>query len=279
LKGDGFFKRTPRTADRCSVCAILLAVLAAALLGGCSGLTGVVESEPGIPEDPAAAAEALSVIAKLQQVNGALKTFKGVGRLTVRHEGKVQVDERMAWVGALPLKLSVVLFAASFPALRMAGDGEWLYYQDGQEPGAPVKRMRASDPDFKRILSIPILASDIIALMCGKMPLKEHTQATIRPLASGQGYVLLLMDGRSVRQKIFFDETKSETRQTEVYDSWGKLVFQANFLEMQVVNGYRVPSRLVVSRGKDATVQVLVEKYWADIPVTPETFVLAVPPG
>jgi hypothetical protein len=48
---------------------------------------------------------------------------------------------------------------------------------------------------------------------------------------------------------------------------------------MQVVSGYRVPSRLVVSRGKDATVQVLVEKYWADVPVTPEMFVLAVPPG
>jgi hypothetical protein len=91
--------------------------------------------------------------------------------------------------------------------------------------------------------------------------------------------VLLLMDGRSVRQKIFFDETKSETRQTEIYDSWGRLVFQANFLEMQVVSGYRVPSRLVVSRGQDATVQVLVEKYWANVPVTPEMFVLAVPPG
>ena len=278
MKGNGFFKRE-RTTDRRRVRAILLSVLAAALLGGCSSLTGVMDSEPAIPEDPAAAAEALSVIAKLQQANSALKTFKGVGRLTVRHEGKVQVDERMAWVGAPPLKLSVVLFAASFPALRMAGDGEWLYYQDGQEPGAPVKRMRASDPDFKRILSIPIQASDIIALMCGKMPLREHNRATIQPLASGQGYVLLLMDGRSVRQKIFFDETKSETRQTEVYDSWGKLVFQANFLEMQVVSGYRVPSRLVVSRGKDATVQVLVEKYWADVPVTPEMFVLAAPQG
>ena len=278
MKGDGFFKRE-RTTDRCGVRAILLSVLAVVLLGGCSSLTGVMDSEPAIPEDPAAAAEALSVIAKLQQANGTLKTFKGVGRLTVRHEGKVQVDERMAWVGAPPLKLSVVLFAASFPALRMAGDGEWLYYQDGQEPGAPVKRMRASDPDFKRILSIPIQASDIIALMCGKMPLKEHNRATIQPLASGKGYALLLMDGRSVRQKIFFDETKSETRQTEVYDSWGRLVFQANFLEMQVVSGYRVPSRLVVSRGKDATVQVLVEKYWANVPVTPEMFVLAAPQG
>ena len=278
MKWNNFIRRE-RTTDRRRVRAILLAGLAAALLGGCSGMTGVMDSQPEIRDDPAAAAEALSVIATLQQANSALKTFKGVGRLTVRQEGKVQVDERMAWVGAPPLKLSVVLFAASFPALRMAGDGEWLYYQDGQEPGAPVKRMRASDPDFKRILSIPIQASDIIALMCGRMPLKEHSRATIQPLASGKGYVLLLMDGRSVRQKIFFDETKSETRQTEVYDSWGKLVFQANFIEMQVVSGYRVPSRLVVSRGKDATVQVVVEKYWADVPVTPEMFVLAAPPG
>jgi len=184
LTGNDLFKRD-RTTDMRRVRAILLAVLAAALLGGCSSLTGVMDSRPEIPEDPVAAAEALSVIAKLQQANGALKTFKGVGRLTVRHEGKVQVDERMAWVGAPPLKLSVVLFAASFPALRMAGDGEWLYYQDGQEPGAPVKRVRASDPDFKRILSIPIQASDIIALMCGRMPLKEHSRATIQPLASG----------------------------------------------------------------------------------------------
>ncbi len=228
MKGNGFFKRRRATWRR-RVCASLLAVLAAALLGGCSSLTGVIDNRPEIVEDPVAAAEALSVIAKLQQANSTLKTFKGIGRLTVRQEGKVQVDERMVWVGAPPLKLSVVLFAASFPALRMAGDGEWFYYQDGQEPGAPVKRLRASDPDFKRILSIPIQASDIIALMSGKMPLKEHNRATIQPLASGQGYVLLLMDGRSVRQKIFFDETKSETRQTEVYDSWGRLVFQANF--------------------------------------------------
>jgi len=273
LKGNGFFKRQ-RTMDGSRVRVILLMVLAAALLGGCSSLTGVVDSQPEIPEDPAVTAEALRVIAQLQQTNGALKTFKGIGRLTVRQEGKVQVDERMVWVGAPPLKLSLVLFAASFPALRMAGDGEWFYYQDGQEPGAPVKRLRASDPDFERILSIPIQASDIIALMCGKMPLKEHNRATIQPLASGQGYVLMLMDGRSVRQKIFFDETKSETRQTEVYDSRGRLIFQANFVEMQVVSGYRVPSRLVVSRGKDAMVQVLVEKYWVDVPVTPEMFVL-----
>jgi hypothetical protein len=54
---------------------IVLAVLAAALLGGGS-LTGV-EGQPEIPEDPAAA-EALSVIAKLQQAT-APGTFKASG--------------------------------------------------------------------------------------------------------------------------------------------------------------------------------------------------------
>ena len=57
--------------------AILLAVLAAALLGGCSSLTGVMDSQPEMPEDPAAAAEALSVIAKLQQANQRAQDVQG----------------------------------------------------------------------------------------------------------------------------------------------------------------------------------------------------------
>ena len=89
MTGNDLFKRE-RTTDMRRVRAILLAVLAAVLLGGCSSLTGVMDSRPEIPEDPVAAAEALSVIAKLQQANGTLKTFKGVGRLTVRHDPPVR---------------------------------------------------------------------------------------------------------------------------------------------------------------------------------------------
>jgi hypothetical protein len=63
-----------------------------------------------------------------------------------------------------------------------------------------------------------------------------------------------------------------------VYDASGHLVFQANFLEMQQVDGYKVPSRLVVTGEAQAMVQLMVEKYWADIPVTPAMFVLE-PPG
>jgi hypothetical protein len=223
-------------------------------------------------------AEARAVLEQLQHTNEKLNNFKGVGRITIKKDGKIQMDDRMAWIGSDPLRLSVVLFASGFPALRMASDGEWLYYQDGQEPGLPVKKVRVRDPDFDRLLSISIQSSDIIALLRGRIPIREHRTARLVRVASGDGYVLLLDRIWGVHQKIFLDERKTEVRQIEVYDISGNMVFQANFLEMQLVDGYRVPRRLAVSNHQTkALVQLVVEKYWADIPVAPSMFVLESP--
>ena len=261
--------------DRFRIQWAVLGVLMLAVLipAGCATVSGTRET----PASAVDTAEALAILERLQQTNQRLKTFKGVGRLTIRKEGKVQMDDRVAWIGSDPLKLSVILFASGFPVARMASDGEWLYFQDGQQPGWPVQKIRSSDPDFNRLLSIPIHSSDIIALMCGRIPIREHRSARLQPLASGNGYVLLLNRIWGVHQKIYLDEKKSEVRQTEVYDASGNLVFQANFLEMQLVDGYKVPSRLVITRETQAMVQLVVEKYWADIPVTPSMFVLESP--
>ncbi len=250
---------------------------AAVVLAGCAGLP-LPKTEPETGADEAAGrAEASAILESLQKRNERLKSFKGIGRLTVRKDGKVQMDERIAWIGAAPLQLSVVLFASGFPAVRMASDGEWLYFQDGQDPSEAVKKFRSADPDLKRLLSIPIQASDIIALLCGRIPIREHRTAKVQPLQPGSGHVLLLSRSWGVNQKIFLDEKRSEVRQSEVYDISGKLVYQANFLEMQLVDGYRVPKRLVVSGDEDAVVQLVVEKYWANAPVESSMFVLAPP--
>jgi hypothetical protein len=255
----------------------LAMLMAVAVLSGCAILPESVGVPPAEDDASPSAAEARRVVDQLQKANEGLQNFKGVGRLTIRRDGKVQMDERVAWVGSAPRKLSVVLFAAGFPAVRMAGDGEWLYYQDGEAPNAPVKKVRASDPDLKRLLSIPVQFSDILALMRGRIPIREHRSARLQPLASGNGYVLLLMRTWGVHQKIFLDETQSVVRQTEVYDSSGELMFQANFIEMQLVDGYKVPLRLVVSNHEKVVVQMVVERYWADVPVTPSMFVLGSP--
>jgi hypothetical protein len=241
---------------------------------GCAILPEPAEAPSAVSDS----AEARAVLERLQQTNEKLKNIKGIGRLTVKKDGKIQMDDRVAWIASDPLRLSVVLFASGFPAVRMASDGEWLYYQDGQEPGMPVKKIRSGDPDFDRLLSISIQSSDIIALLRGRIPIREHRTARLLPVASGSGYVLLLDRIWGVHQKIFLDARKAEVQQIEVYDVSGQMVFQANFLEMQRVDGYRVPSRLVVSNYQTkAMVQLVVEKYWADIPITPSMFVLESP--
>jgi hypothetical protein len=252
-------------------------LMAAFGLSGCAMMSESIGLPPAAQDTSPSAIEARSILDRLQKTNETLKNFKGIGRLTIRKDGKVQMDERLAWIGSDPLRLSVVLFAGGFPAARMAGDGEWLYYQDAEAPNSPVKKVRASDPDFKRLLSIPIQSSDILALMRGRIPIREYGSARLQPLASGKGFVLLLMRTWGVQQKIFLDESKSGVTQTEVYDSSGNLLFQANFLEMQLVDGYMVPLRLAVSNDDKVVVQLLVERYWADVPVTPSMFVLGSP--
>jgi hypothetical protein len=249
-------------------------ILAGLIPVGCATLPESAEVSSAVTSQ-----EARAVLEGLQATNEKLKNFKGIGRLTIKRDGKIQMDDRVAWIGSEPLRLSVVLFASGFPAIRMASDGEWLYYQDGQAPGLPVKKIRTSDPDFERLLSIPIQSSDILALLRGRIPIRDHRAARLQALASGNGYVLLLERIWGVHQKIFLDERKTEVQQIEVYDISGNVVFQANFLEMQRVEGYRVPSRLVISNHQTrAMVQLVVEKFWADIPITPSMFVLE-PPG
>jgi len=267
----------PNSMRRGHALTVLTMLMTAAVLSGCAILSESLGPQLAAEDTSPSAVEARLVLERLGKTNAALKNFKGVGRLTIRKDGKVQMDERLAWVGSDPLKLSVVLFAAGFPAVRMAGDGEWFYFQDGESPDAPVKKVRSSDPDFKRLLSIPIQASDILELMRGRIPIREHRSARLQPLASGNGYALLLMKTWGVHQKIFLDETQSVVRQTEVYDSSGNMLFQANFLEMQLVDGYKVPLRLAVSNDEKVVVQLVVERYWADVPVTPSMFVLGSP--
>ena len=78
---------------------------------------------------------------------------------------------------------------------------------------------------------------------------------------SGDGWALLLMRTWGVHQKIFLDESKTQVLQTEVYDTFGTMLFQINFQEMQLVGGFKVPYRVAVSNDRKALVELLVERY------------------
>ncbi len=175
-------------------------------------------------------------------------------------------------------KLSIVVLISGHPAVKMASDGKWFYYYEVRQ-GEPIyKKQPATDATLQRIVSIPIKISDIVQLLAGRPPLREHHSALLRRQSSGTGYVLTLKKRWwGIVEKIFLGEDKAQAHQIEFFNRSGGLIYRARFDEMQIIKGYQVPSRLSVSNDEGVDFQLEIQRYLADVPVSPSMFVLNPP--
>ncbi len=218
---------------------VTLIVVVAVLLAGCSSLS---RKTPG-PDDLAALAEARMVLPALGSKNAKLMNFKGIGNIKVRQNGKIRIDERIAWIGSETVKLSIVVLISGLPAVKIANDGKWFYYYEAR-----------------------------------RAPLRGHHSASLHRQSTGAGYILILKKRWwGIVEKVFLAEDKAQVHQVEFFNRSGALIYRARFDEMQIINGYQVPSRLSISDGEGITIQLEIQQYLADVPVSPSMFVLNPP--
>ena len=253
------------------ICPLILIILAA----GCSRYFG----QPPDTADPAAQAELKTLLSTLKNKNRHLKNFKGIGHIKARQEGQIKLDERIAWIGSETAKLNIAILVSGHPAVKLASDGKWFYYYEAREGNPLFKKIPATDANLKRIISMPINTSDVIHLLAGRIPLREHHAASLEPQDSGDGYVLVLKQRWwGVIEKVYFDETKDRVLKAEFYDRAGSLIYRASFDETQTIKGYQVPARLRLANNEGVDIDLVVNKYWADVTVSPSMFVLNPPP-
>ena len=228
--------------------------------------------------DAAARAEAQAWLATLSNQNKSLKNFKGIGKIRVRQNGKLIIDERIAWIGSETDKLSIAVLVSGQPAIKIASDGQWFYYYEVRKGQPLYKKIPATDANLKRIISIPIQTSDLINWLAGRIPLRKHHSTTLERQDPANGFVLVLKRRWwGVTEKIFLDESKARAHQAEFYDRSGSLVYRARFDEMQIIDGYQVPASLSITNGDDIDLQLVVNRYWADVDVSSSMFVLNPP--
>jgi hypothetical protein len=125
---------------------------------------------------------------------------------------------------------------------------------------------------------VPIKISDIITLLAGRTPLREYHSALLQRQDSGNGYVLTLKKRwHGIVEKIYLAEDKRQVSLIEFFNRSGSLIYRARLDEMQAVNTYQIPTKLSISSDTSMGFQLIVQRYWTDIPISPSMFVLRPP--
>lgn len=249
-----------------------LALAAAIILVGCAQMSGSKPSGAGLPspEDRAAADKA----SELALINQTLLSFSGVGKLTVKRKGQILLKERVAWVGAAPDKLSLVVFVSGFPTLRFASDGKWFYLIEPRESGFAYRRTRASDSALAQIIGIEISFEEVIALLRGRVPLTDFSAARLTPGPDVPGDELSLRKWWGVQQKIWLETGGGRPLSMEQYRRSGLQRYRVVFDETIRIENYRVPQRLSILAGGESEFSLVIDRYLPNPEVSPDTFVL-----
>ena len=257
---------------------MVVILFAAVFFVGCSSLTASLSDKTPETEEYATAVEAQRVLATLKIQNQKLKSFKGLGKIKVWYQGKLKLDERAAWIGSETVNLSIVVLISGHPVVKMATDGKWFYYYEARQDQPIYEKVPATDASLKKVVTIPIKASDVIHLLAGRVPLREHHSVKLKKQSSANGYVLELKRKWSgLTERIFLDENKSQVKQIEFFDHTGSLTYRASFEEMQNINGYQVPAKLRISKNDSTNLLLRVDRYFANVPVSPSMFALNPP--
>jgi len=218
------------------------------------------------------------LLSVLKTQNDSLKNFKGIGNIQIRQNGRLQLDHRVAWIGEKPVKLSIAVLISGYPAVKLATDGEWLYYLEVHGQETTFRKIPASDPSLKKLISIPIPSSDLITLLAGRIPMPKFDSAALIEEKASPGYVLVLKEQWwGVRQKIYYDQSISEVRQVEVFHRSGSLKYRAEIESKQWINGFQVPLRLRLLTHDGADCLLNIDRYWVNVDLPPSVFVLTPP--
>ena len=267
-------------------------LLCSFFFSACHGFRGKVSKEACIKTD-----DIEKVLLALKSQNLDLKTFKGMGKVTLYRGGKKHLPSRIAWVGAPPDRLRAVISSASGqPVFSFASDGQWFYFFDHLQ--SQFYKRRTNHFIVTKVFSVSVELADMVSILSGRIPVRRHHSACLlKDIHSYQGSPtasqhvsseestgaadenILVLKGNwgNICEKIYLDDRKKHARKIEVFDLDGALAFRAELSKQQMVNGYRAPAAVVVSNDEGSGFQLDIERFWPNARVDPSIFVLLPP--
>lgn len=239
-------------------------------------VSGCAVLQKQTPEERAAEFAARELLTHLVESNQNLVTFKGIGRIQLAAGSNAAINERAVWAASVPAKLSVAVLASGLPVLKFATDGQHLYLVDMRNAGDSFHKIRSSDPQLDRLISIPVRSSDIVLLLAGRLPIRKHKRVRLATTNTGSR-VLILEKYWQVVEKIYLDAKRNEPHMVEYFDGQGELSYRVVFEGLQTVQRYRIPRKIRISGSRGAWLLLSIERLFPDADIKPEMFILEPP--
>lgn len=243
---------------------------------GLAGCSRMIANMHKAPHDIQTREYARQLYQHALQKNPAPETFKGIGNIKIIRDGYVE-SGRIAWMASGRDKIRFELLTPyGQPWAGFSSDGQYLYILVYADQSFYQKSLSKSD--LKQIISVSVQPEEIISLLSGRPPEIDYSFISLIEPKTASGTVLVLQKKWwRGHQKLYFDESDDYIRTVEVYDGSGELKYKADLL-LKTEKDHFVPHRLDITDGRGTIVQLVVNRYWPDVDVSPSSFVLA-PPG
>ncbi len=223
-------------------------------------------------EDSLEQQDARQLLLSLKNINSNLKTCKGTGSINV-WDNKQYYSSRIAWVAADNKLRIEILGVSGLPAKSIAYDASSIYLFSHFDKRFYKKKL-SKNKNIEKIIEIPISFKDIIFILSGRVPVYHHTYLFLKKDISCEEHVLILKNRQhQIIEKIFVNNHTTTAKKIEVYNKYGAMEYRAVFDNLQDIQTYRIPLNIKIEND-DARIQIIIDKYWANISVSPSTFVL-----
>lgn len=246
------------------------------LIIGLTGCSRMIASLHKAPYDVQTREHARQLFEFALNKNPAPETFKGIGNIKIMKNNQVE-SGRIAWMASGSDKLRIELLSPyGQPLAGFSSDGKYVYILVYSDQSFYKKSLSKSN--LKQIISISVRPEEIISLLSGRPPVMEFSFISLIESKTASGPVLVLQKKWwGGYQKIYLDETADHIRAVEIFDGSGELKYKADF-SYKIENDDRIPDRLDISDGQGTRVQLLVNRHWPEVEISPSAFVLT-PPG
>jgi len=233
------------------------------ILVGCRGVVPSPEIEMS-----AEAGRLLSVIARL---NAEVTSIKGIGKLSLR-SGPTPGNFRFAWAAMPPDRLRIELMdPTGRPAGTLARDGRWTYLRNHQD--GRLFRRRSLDRQLRKWIGVPVEIADLIALVSGGVPVRDHDAVDVIRDINGNP-TLVLRRRQTVVERIQMTPDGESVAKIELFNASGQVAFFIDFAERAGGPPGRLPPWVAISSPRGDFVKIEFLRYRENIPLDPSMFVL-----